>query len=256
MPIQILDIYQGNPFNAVQEKATGTNAVLIKAGQGGTQDYLEHKCGYIEQCDHAGLPWGVYWQMDARYSPERHKAALKAFRDVIGFGQLGLWLACEKPFYPCPDWLYARMPYAFYKPVESIWRGLFEYTGVYPGIYTSPAMFKLIFGQCPLLLQYEFAEKARLWVAQYQVEKPDKIGPWSKYCFWQYQGEPDYSVFGGTDDEFYKFAGIAHDAPEPEPVPADPRYIKLLRDCHPYIIQIETASSNIEALMSDYTEGK
>ena len=255
MPIQILDIFQGNPFNAFQEKATGTDAVLIKAGQGSYQDYLEHKCNYIEQCDHAGLPWGVYWQMDARYSPERHKFALKTFHDAIGFGQMGLWLACEKPFYPCPDWLYARMPYAFYKPVESVWRGLFEYTGFHPGIYSSPAMWKLIFGGCPPALQSEFAAKARLWVAQYQVDKPEKIGLWSKYWFWQYQGEPDYSVFNGEEEEFRQMY-FKEPGEGPEPMPADTRYIKLLKDCHPYIIQIETATSNIEALMSDYAEGK
>ena len=94
------------------------------------------------------------------------------------------------------------MPYAYYKPIESVWRGMFDYCGVYPGIYTSPAMWKLIFSACPLALQKEFASKAKLWVAQYGVTIPDKIGQWPAYHFWQYEAEPDYSVFPGPESDF------------------------------------------------------
>ena len=221
MTTQILDVYHGNKFDAGQEKATGTNAVLIKGGQGEFQDYLESHCNYIEQCDRAGLPLGIYWQIDARYSPEKHKAAIKDFDEAIGFGDLGLWLACEKPFYPCPDFLYSRMPYAFYKPIESIWRGITQSTGVPPGIYTSLGMWRLIFNQCPLPLQQEFAEKSKLWVAQYKVSKPSQIGQWPNYHFWQYQAEPDYSVFNGTDASFqFQYGGQY--IPEPPPPVEDP----------------------------------
>jgi hypothetical protein len=218
--IQILDIYQGNKFNAQREAATGTDAVLIKGGQGQYHDYIEHKCKYVEDCIEAGLPWGIFWQMDARYSPESHKATIKEFHDLIGFGELGLWLACEKPFYPCPDWMYSRMPYAFYKPIESVWRGITSYTGKAPGIYTSPSMWKLIFGQCPKLLQAEFASKSKLWVAQYEVNAPDIIGGWYAWWFWQYQAEPDYSVFCLPDEHFQKLYAAAP-AGEPSTPPAD-----------------------------------
>ena len=206
MTIQILDIYQGNKFDPEQELATGTDAVLIKGGQGEYQDYAEHRCKYIEASEKAGLAWGIFWQMDARYSPEKHKAAIKEFYDCLGFGSLGLWLACEKPFYSpaCPDWLYSKMPYAFYKPIESVWRGMADHTKETPGIYTSPGMWKLIFGQCPIALQQEFASKAKLWAAQYKVSAPDKIGQWPTWWFWQYQAEPDYSVFAGSEADFKK----------------------------------------------------
>jgi hypothetical protein len=220
--IQILDIYQGNKFNAQREAATGTDAVLIKGGQGQYHDYIEHKCKYVEDCIETGLPWGIFWQMDARYSPESHKAAIKEFHDLIGFGELGLWLACEKPFYPCPDWMYSRMPFAFYKPIESVWRGITAYTGKAPGIYTSPSMWKLIFGQCPKLLQAEFALKSELWVAQYEVDKPDQIGQWALgYWFWQYTAEPDYSVFCGDEDSFRIKYKLEAQIPEPD-VPSQP----------------------------------
>jgi GH25 family lysozyme M1 (1,4-beta-N-acetylmuramidase) len=222
MTIQILDIYQGNKYDPGQEAATGTDAVLIKGGQGEYQDYEDHKCTYIDQTKQVNLPVGIFWQMDARYSPEKHKAAIKAFYDRHGFGELGLWLACEKPFYPCPDWLYSRMPYAFYKPIESVWRGIMDYTGKVPGIYTSPGMWRLIFGQCPLVLQQEFAAKANLWAAQYQVAKPDRIGQWYSWWFWQYQAEPDYSIFSESDDIFRFLYGATNPAPAPEPPPVTP----------------------------------
>ena len=242
MTIQILDIYQGNKVNIKQEKSTGTDAVLIKGGQGEYQDYLEHKCKYIEDCIEAGLPWGIFWQMDARYSPEKHKAAIKSFYDFIGFGHLGLWLACEKPFYPCPDWLYSRMPFAFYKPIESVWRGITDYTGRTPGIYTSPSMWSLIFGQCPKLLQAEFASKSKLWAAQYEVTAPQKIGAWDAYWFWQYQAEPDYSVFAGNDFDFQVRYGSAP-AGEPSTPPEPPVEESLDR-----IAVLDEAISAIEAL--------
>lgn len=182
------------------------------------QDYLIAKCNYVDECERVGLPWGIFWQMDARYSPEKHKAALKIFHDRIGFGRLGPWLACEKPFYPCPDFLYNRMPYAFYKPVESVWRGIFDYCGDYPGIYTSPSMWKLIFGQCPSALQKEFADRAKLWVAQYGVKEPDKIGFWPGYHFWQYTAGPDYSVFTGDEAGFQKIYDIEQSKPPVLPV--------------------------------------
>lgn len=217
MSIQILDIYRGNYFEPEREINTGTDAVLIKAGQGGYQDYLDNRCIYIDFCDHVGLPWGVYWQMDARHSPEEHKAALKHFFDKLGFGALGLWLACEKPYYPCPDFIYSRMPYAFYKPIESVWRGLQPYSGAWPGIYTSPGMWSLIFGRCPLPLQQEIAANSKLWAAQYKVDRPARIGAWPGYWFWQYMAEPDYSVFAGSEEEFQELYGRV-DIPKPPPV--------------------------------------
>jgi hypothetical protein len=239
MTIQILDIYQGNKYDPQQEASMGTDAVLIKGGQGEYLDLEAHKSTYIADTEAAGLPWGIFWQMDARYSPEKHKAAIKGFHDRHGFGALGLWLACEKPFYPCPDWLYTAMPYGFYKPIESVWRGLTSYTGAIPGIYTSPAMWKLIFGQCPLSLQVEFAAKAYLWAAQYKVTKPDRIGQWLGYWFWQYQAEPDYSVFSGSEGLFNAMYGGSKTPPPPDPTipPATPP------DTLPWSIQEQDGST-------------
>jgi hypothetical protein len=78
--------------------------------------------------------------------------------------------------------------------------------GRQPGIYTSPGAWRLIFGACPKATQDWFAQ-APLWTAQYGVTQPDMYGSWKSALMWQYQGEPDYSVFNGTDDEFAAWDG-------------------------------------------------
>lgn len=215
MTIQIRNIYQGEKLNVDQEKATGTHGVIIKGGQGEYQDYLIHNCNYIDECERVDLPWGISWQMDARYSPEKHKAALKAFcdrkGDHQGFGRLGLWLACELPFYPMPEKLYKFFPFAYYKPIESVWRGMYDFTGEYPGVYISISKWNLIFGKCPLALQQEFACKSKLWAAQYKTDMPDVIGQWSEWWLWQYQENPDYSIFKGDDQSFRKFYDLSEE---------------------------------------------
>jgi hypothetical protein len=194
MQSQIRNVYWGETFNAEQEKATGTTGAVFKGGQGEYQGYDKSKCQFIANSEQARLPWGISWQMDARYSPEKHKAALKSFYDRHGFGSLGLWLACELPFYPMPEKLYKLFPFGYYKPIESVWHGMIDYVHEVPGIYVSISKWNLIFGKCPVPVQEQFAKLSNLWVAQYKVSKPDKIGQWSNWYWWQYQENPDYSV--------------------------------------------------------------
>lgn len=221
MSIQVLDIYSGNAFNAEKEKATGTDAVIIKAGQG--HAVYPYKA-QVEQCKAVGLPYGLYWLCDARYSPEGHKAAIKTAFPTGDFGPLGLWLDVEKPLIAMPDWIYGKLPYAYYKPVESVWRGVYLYTGRYPGWYTSPGAWNVICWAMPVSLQDEIAEKADLWTAQYnnKIISPDLYGGWkrlNKWNLWQYQEGPDYSVWNGDEQSFREHFRLS--IPEPEPVPMD-----------------------------------
>lgn len=194
MTIQVLDVYHSNRVDFPFEKATGTDGVLIKGGQGQYLEYFHRKCTFIDQARDVGLPWGVFWQMDARYSPESHKAALKQGWPDGNFGPLGLWLACELPFYPCPDWLYNRMQFRGCKPVMSVWDGIAEWSGEAPGIYTSISKWNLIFGRAPDQVQLRLAFMAPLWVAQYKVKAPQHFGLWDHWDLWQYTENPDYSI--------------------------------------------------------------
>ncbi len=220
---QILDIYSDNRVDFDQEVATGTDGVLIKGGQGHYQQYRVKKCNFIDQAKDHALPWGIFWQMDARYSPEGCKAAIKDSFPTGDFGPLGLWMACEFPYYSkIIERLYWTFPYAGYKKLEeSVWRGMFNSFGFYPGIYTSISKWNVIFKDCPIGLQQEFAARSRLWVAQYKIAAPDKIGAWVDYTLWQYTENPDYSVVHpNAEGWFNQVTGGSVTPPEvPNPIP-------------------------------------
>ena len=201
MSIQILDVHPGGKFDIEHERAIGTDGVILKAGQGHLE-YKWHERAIL--CTMKGMPWGVYWVVDARYNPEGHKRAIKAAFPAGDFGPLGLWLDVEKPVWTMPDIVYRRLPFAYYKPVESVAQGVIAYSGKRPGIYTSPGMFKLCFGIVPVA-KLRWLASLDLWSAQYKNSRPSLYGAWDKITLWQYQENPDYSVFNGSEIDFRKW---------------------------------------------------
>jgi GH25 family lysozyme M1 (1,4-beta-N-acetylmuramidase) len=217
MSIQVLDVYSGNDFDLKEEKAIGVDAVIFKAGQGQLGDFPRVRPDYIREAEDNGLLWGTYWLVDARYTPESQKAALKQWFPTGDFGPLGLWLDVEKPMIWMPDLIYRRLPYAYYKPIESVWRSMKEWSGEYPGWYTCPGAWQLICSAMPRSLQVEIAANARLWTAQYKTSAPDVYGAWEKPTMWQYQGEPDYSIV--LDEAWWAEKTGTNVPPVPTPIP-------------------------------------
>lgn len=218
MTKQILDIYNGNRVDAAREKATGTDAVIIKAGQGQNWGYLRASAQQIADFKAVGLPVQYYWLVDARYSPESQKAAIKAaFPPAEWAGKLRLWLDIEKPLIAMPDWMYHKLKYAYAGPIESIAQMLLATYGPDSvGIYTSPNAYRLILGGASVARRQWFAQFP-LWTAQYKNPKPDNYGYWTGPLMWQYQESPDYSVWYGTDEEFDNFFGVTPSAPPAPP---------------------------------------
>ncbi len=232
MTKQILDIYSGNRVNAEQEVATGTDAVIVKAGQGQNWGYLRDSQKIIQDFQALGIPVQYYWLVDARYSPESQKAAIKAAFPVDKWsGKLRLWLDIEKPVLSMPDWLYRKQKYAYAGPIESIAQMLLQSYGPNSvGIYTSPGAHYLIMGGASEARQRWFAQFP-LWTAQYKVSKPQMYGYWSNYLMWQYQENPDYSVWNGTDAEFESFfGGSPISQPAPMDVTVDIRFPSRIED--------------------------
>src|SRR3990167_2498503 len=203
--IQILDIYFDNPFDAEKEKATGTDGVIVKAGQGHAIYKHTHM---ISECERVGLPWGVYWVQDARYNPDGHKRAIKTAFPGGDFGLLGLWMDIEKPSWTMLDSFYRLLPYKYAGPVMSVIHGVIDYSGKKPGVYTSPGAYNLILSGASVS-DRDFLGTLPLWTAQYNshISKPDLYGSWINWHYWQYQEGPDYSVFNGTDQQFYSLIG-------------------------------------------------
>lgn len=224
----IRNVYSGElgKLNLQDEKALGTAGILLKGGQGEWPDVPRTDPLIASKIEEAGFPTGVTWQYDARISPERHKAGIKTWYPTGDFGKLGLWLCLELPWYPMKDFMYWLFPYCNYKNFESVWRGVYNYTGVYPGIYTSVSKWNLVCGaypqdnkrKMPDSLQEEMALRSKLLAAQYGVPKPDPFGAWAgKYTGWQWRENPDYSYF--SDEWYEQCTGTAVPEPEPEPEP-------------------------------------
>ena len=93
-PIRMLDVYAGNVWNPVQEKARGIRGVICKAGQGG---FYSLPPTFISDCENNGLDWGLYWLIDSRFDSGYHMRAIKQNCADLNFGPLGWWWDCEKP---------------------------------------------------------------------------------------------------------------------------------------------------------------
>lgn len=182
--LNVIDLVDGNAWEP------GADGYIIKAGQG----QLEYRWRpFVGLAEAAARPWGLYWVPDPRYSPESQKAAIKAAFPAGNFGRLGLWLDVEKPWLSMTDAEYRAMPYPYYKPIESIWRGIYAYSGIWAGWYFSPGSWDLILGGMPADLQAEIAEKSNLWIAHHYAQVPTLRGKWTHWQMWQWRGEPDYN---------------------------------------------------------------
>ena len=237
--ITILDIDPSNAFDAQSEKAKGTAGVIIKGGQGMLAYNFQP---LVDQCSAAGLPYGIYWLVDARYHSTDHFAEIqKAFPN--GFGQLGLWLDWENPnpsLYPT-NAAYNKLPYAGYKDISGLIVILKGWTNQLKGIYTAPDFWNnriVPHGDPNVQGTAEwFAKVCALWLARYIGGDPGTIGAWPAYTIWQYQQNPDYSSFNGTQDQFNAFFSVTPPAPVPAPTPASTSdYNQGFNDCLTMIV--------------------
>lgn len=169
----------------------GADGYIIKAGQGGLEYQWQP---HVAKAIAAGAQWGLYWVCDARYSPEYHKSAIKHAFPTGEWGNLGFWLDIEKPRIDMSDAQYRALPYPYYKPIESIWRGVATIKGVYPGMYFGPGSWDLIMAATPLVLQQEFADECDCWIAHYTTApQPSMRGKWTHWALWQWREGPDYN---------------------------------------------------------------
>jgi hypothetical protein len=215
--LNVIDLVDGNAFES------GADGYIIKAGQG-QLEYTWRQ--YIPMIEAEGKPWGLYWLCDARYSPESHKAAIKAAFPSGNFGALGLWLDIEKPIISMTDAQYQKLPYTHYKPIESIWRGVQAYTGKYPGMYFGPGSWDLIMWATPISLQVEFAEKCEAWIAHYGVLSPMMKGLWARWVLWQWREGPDYNR---VNEEWWATI-VKPIPPTPEPEPGERTITRITID--------------------------
>ena len=206
-PIQFVDVYAGNRFNAKLEKSQGMRGVIIKAGQGG---YISLPQDFIKQCDDEDLPWGIYWLIDARYSADAHMNAIKRCFPTKVFGRLGVSFDCEKPRISMKDWEYNRLPYRGTGLIEAVTDRFLGWSGKIGKIYTSLGFANLLGWNSLIFKLRPVAKKLKkmpLWAAQYnrKIEQPQLFGLWDTWFGWQYQENPDYNYFNGTEEDWQRF---------------------------------------------------
>ena len=221
-PIRMLDVYAGNVWDPVQEKARGIRGVICKAGQGG---FYSLPPTFISDCENNGLDWGLYWLIDSRFDSGYHMRAIKQNCADLNFGPLGWWWDCEKPQVTMPDRVYWRTPYSGNGLLESVIDKFTGWSGKSSGIYTSPGFAKLLSWNSIVFKSRGFAKKLAampLWVAQYNdfVMQPDTFGLWTDWVWWQFREGPDDNYFNG-DEERYQALLEGYEPPPPQPPPAN-----------------------------------
>ena len=218
-PIQFVDIYSGNRWNAAEEKAKGTRGVIIKAGQGGWSSVPRQ---YVSDCHQVGLPFGFYWLIDSRYDSGYHMGAIKSTFPDKNFGALGMWWDCEKPRISMTDKEYWTTPYAGNGLIEAVTDKFLGWCGKTGGMYSNLGFAGLV-GWNSILFKFKPLYKKLsympLWAAQYNnfIPSPTLFGPWKNWLIWQYRPEPDYNYFNGDEEKFQAFMA-GNPIPEPPPV--------------------------------------
>ena len=210
---KFVDVYSANRFDFEQFVADGYVGVIFKGGQGEWPDVPRVRPEWWKQAKAVGLMRGWYWLVDARYRPSFQVEALKKATNM-DWGELGMWLDCEKPVLSMRDRDYQKLPYAGWRGVYDVSVGV-QKTGAsqfadgLPGIYTSPGAYKLIFGGAPIESQKWFS-RAPLWTAQYYwrvvlgVSKPVNYGYWNERSlhWWQWRENPDINLWMQSDADF------------------------------------------------------
>jgi len=225
--IKIIDIYSGNaPLSFDKLVLDGYRGVIFKAGQGEWPDVPRIQPTWWNDAKLAGLERGWYWLVDARYRPSNQFEAMKKATN-LDFGELGMWVDCEKPYTTMKDGDYWKTPYCGFNPIYDFMYAVQQtkaskFAEFLPGLYTCPGFWNFISGKMSIGAQQWFA-KAPLWTAQYpyiftQFSKPSIYGAWTKWTLWQYREGPDVNLFNGTVDEYIAFFGLEV-GPMPTPIP-------------------------------------
>jgi len=221
MTIKLIDLYSGNDeihFSFDKIALEGYSGVIFKAGQGEWPDVPRVKPTWWADAKKAGLQRGWYWLKDARHKSSLEFEALKKWTN-LDFGELGMWVDCEKPITTMKDRIYWTLPYSGYDDIYDLMVRIQDTKASFfnqnlPGIYTAPGFWKML--NVPAASARWFAQ-APLWTAQYNrfISKPTMYGAWTEAKIWQVSEGPDVNVWQGTDAEYKAFFKPLSDNPLP-----------------------------------------
>jgi GH25 family lysozyme M1 (1,4-beta-N-acetylmuramidase) len=170
------------------------DGLIIRCYNGNGKDaaFEIHKAG----AQSAGKPWWAYAFYNFNYT------ALKQVQDVVDIlkvnsGDLPCAFDVEEwggHIFPARDVLLQNLQviYSNYKAL----------TGKNCQFYMNPSAIHYLKPIPDWLLN------CPLWIAHWGAPHPD-FEPWAKWTFWQKSGEPDLSVFNGTDAEYWTYVNAS-----------------------------------------------
>ena len=263
--IKILDCYSGNSHDFAEALNGTFSGIIFKAGQGDWLDVPSIKPDWWKIAGDKGLLRGWYWVCDSRYRSSKHVDKIKQWRDENNLdlnAELGLWSDVEYPYMSMTTAEYWKTPYAGHKNVVDF-HYLLETNGINAGLYSADGVYNEIMKGASVA-DHDYLAKFRMWPANYPyiyipgVSKPRMFGRWATWTIWQYHGNPDYSEFNGTEEQFYElFSGGA--VPPIDPPPGETMIVKAnynisIHPDHSVDGYIETFAKNSQAEVSELWE--
>ena len=171
-------------FNRMREN--GADYVIIRAGQGDRVD-PDFAFNYAA-AKAAGLPRGVYWYYDSRYTPSS-QAKLLIGLIANNLPEIGAWLDIEENYGGAyQGWANWRLC------LEALRMSLPKV-----GIYTGPAYW--IQHRPTGSEALSFFKSFPLWIANYKVSSPLIPSPWTTWLFWQYTDQGNGPAYGAESME-------------------------------------------------------
>lgn len=213
-----ISFYQDDPntpksVDFEKMKSAGAEFVILRAGQNSWidsdfKDYWTRSKGI--------LPRGSYWFYDSRSSP---KSQADRWRGAIGddLPEIGIWADFEERYGGA--WGNEKFFREFMEHLKDLFPSSVE-IGVYTAYYYWEARVK----DRPYWHQFP------LWVANYDVVKPQIPPPWTDWTFWQYTDRGDGKKYGaesfridlnyynGDKAKMYQTFGIPYEPAPPNPL--------------------------------------
>jgi len=134
-----------------------------------------------------------------------------------------------------------------------------------PLIYASPSFWQR-------LPASDIEQKADLWIAEWEIEHPTKIGNWPGWSFWQYTsrgsvpgiaGSVDLNRFNGSIDDLHAYLTRTADGGVVKPVPFDlatvigvQRALNFLKVATPPLIEDGVYGPKTRAAVSEFQRKK
>lgn len=168
------------------------DGLVIRCYNGSEKDskFETHKSGAII----VGKPWWAYAFYNFLYDPAPQvTAVMNILHDEPG---------ALPVYWDVEEWGGHKYPprEQLLDNLKVLFNGVVNATGKMPGYYMNPATIHYLKPVPSWLLG------CPLWVAHWGVNVPD-FGPWARWTFHQYSGEPDYSSFNGSEAEYQAYVG-------------------------------------------------